>query len=330
MKNIIILFLFNIFTLIKSYSLDSNNFYSKKILSTSNNFNSNYFNSHLYNSVSLKSKNYNSYLSFVTSNDYQLSKSIHYSFLLLSTKKPTLSPTTVKPSLSPTINNKKTFKPTTINVPIISFDTQLLFNNYDAVELDKKSQSAIIISTANSMNLSSSFIKYLGTKIQITRKLFQIIFKLQGFNIAVSLQTNIPLQGKYSSFVTNPTALYSQITTNLVNSVNSGLFISYLQAASLNLNITSFENSTVLSVKSDNFVIQKPNTEIRTYNSDKDIEKDINSIIYVIIFTIIILTLVKISYEHQTKKKPFTCVKLTSLNLTTSEVVITVNENNQK
>jgi hypothetical protein len=236
----------------------------------------------------------------------------------------------VKPTLSPTINKKKTFKPTTINVPIISFDTQLSFNNYDSVELDKKSQTAIIISTSNSMNISSSFVKYIGSKIKIRRKLIETIFKLQGFNIEISLQTNIPLQGKYSSFVTNPTALYSEITTNLVNSVNSGLFTSYLQEASLNLNIVSFENSTVLSVKSDNYVIEKPNTEIRSFNPDKDMKKDINSIIYVILFTIIILTLVKISYEHQTKKKPFTCVKLTSLNLTTSDIVITVNENNQK
>jgi hypothetical protein len=178
------------------------------------------------------------------------------------------------------------------------------------------------------MNLSSTFVKYLGTQIQTRRRLIQIIFKIQGFNIAVSLQTNIPLQGKYSSFANNPNALYSQITTNLVNSVNSGLFTSYLQAASFNLNITTFSNSTLLSVKSDDYIIEKPTPkgENRTSNPDTDFK----SIIYVILFTTGIAILLKISYNTQTKKEPFDCVKLTSFNLTTttSDIVITINENN--
>jgi hypothetical protein len=208
----------------------------------------------------------------------------------------------------PSLNKKETPNPTTINVPVISFNTQLSFNNYDTVELDDKSKKVIIIATANSMNISSSFIKYIGSKIQSRRRLIHYIFKLHGFNIEVSLQTNLPLQGKYSSFVTNPTALYSQITINLVNSVNSGLFTSYLQRESLNLNISSFANSTILSVKSDNYVIQKPipKGKIRTYNPDTDYK----SIIYVILFSIGILILVKISYEYQTNKKPFDCAKL--------------------
>jgi hypothetical protein len=243
----------------------------------------------------------------------------------------TLMPTTLMPTtLMPTLNNKNTLNPTTINVPIISFNTQVSFNNYDTIELDEKSQRAIIIATANSMNLNSSFVKYLGSQIQSRRKLFKTIFNLQGFNIAASLQTDIPLQGKYSSFVNNPSALYSEITTNLVNSVNSGLFTSYLQEASLNLNITSFENSNILSVKSDDYVIQNPNPkdEIRTSNPETD--TTINSIIYIVLFTTGILILVKISYEFQTKKKPFGCVKLTSLNLTTSDIVININENKIK
>jgi hypothetical protein len=329
MKNIIILFLLNIFTLIKSYSLDSNRF-----LSISNNFNSNYFNSNnfnskSYNSVSLKSNNYNSYLSFVTSNDYQISKSTHY--YSLSTINPTLSPTTLSPTtLSPTLSKKETLNPTIINVPVISFNTQLLFNNYDTVELDDKSQQVIIIATAKSMNLSSSLVKYIGSEIKIRRKLIQTMFQLQGFNIEVSLQTNIPLQGKYSSFVKNPTALYSQITTNLVNSVIYGLFTSYLQEESLNLNITSFTNSIILSVKSDNYVIQNPNPKDEIWTSNPETDTTINSIIYIVLFTTGILILVKISYEFQTKKKPFGCVKLTSLNLTTSDIVININENKIK
>ena len=332
MKNIIILFLFNLFTLIKSNSL-----YSTNCLSNSNYFLSNYFNSKSYNSVALKSSYFNPYLSFVTSNYHKISKSRIYSVSSLSSKIVTLNPSispsfkptfmpSISPTLIPTLNKKETLNPTPINVPVISFNTQLSFNNYETVELDEKSQQVIIIATANSMNLSSSFVKYLGTHIQTTRRLIQIIFKIQGFNIAVSLQTNIPLQGKYSSFVNNPNALYSQITTNLVNSVKSGLFTSYLQAASFNLNITTFSNSTILSVKSDDYVIQEPTPkgEIRTSNPDTDFK----SIIYVILFTIGIAILLKISYNIQTKKEPFDCFKLTSINLTSSDIVITINENN--
>jgi hypothetical protein len=343
-----ILFLFNLFTLIKSNSLystnclsNSNYFLSNYFNSNSNNFNSNYFNSNSYNSVSLKSSIFNPYLSFVTSNDNKISKSRIYSVSSLSSKIVTLNPSimpsirpsimpsirpSISPTLIPTLNKKKTLNPTPINVPVISFNTQLSFNNYDTVELDEKSQQVIIIATANSMNLSSTFVKYLGTQIQTRRRLIQIIFKIQGFNIAVSLQTNIPLQGKYSSFVNNPNALYSQITTNLVNSVNSGLFTSYLQAESLNLNITTFSNSTILSVKSDDYVIREPipKGENRTSNPDTDFK----SIIYIILFTTGIAILLKISYNTHTKKEPFGCVKLTSFNLTTttSDIVITINE----
>jgi hypothetical protein len=341
MKNIMILFLFNLFTLIKSYSLystnclsNSNYFLSNYFNSNSNNFVSNYFNSKSYNSVALKSSYFNPYLSFVRSNDNQISQSRIYSVSSLSSKIVTLNPSirpslnpSISPTLMPTLNKKKTLNPTPINVPVISFNTQLSFNNYDTVELDEKSQQVIIIATANSMNLNSSFVKYLGTQIQTRRRLIQIIFKIQGFNIAVSLQTNIPLQGKYSSFANNPNALYSQITTNLVNSVNSGLFTFYLQAESLNLNITTFSNSTLLSVKSDDYVIQQPTPkgEIRTSNPDTDFK----SIIYVILFTIGIAILLKISYNTQTKKESFSCVKITSFNLTTtttSDIVITINE----
>ena len=93
MKKIIILLLFNIFILIKSYSLYSNNFNSNYFLSKSNNFNSNYFLSNYFNlksyntlshklnyySFSITSNNFNQYLSFITSNDYQKSNSKYYS-----------------------------------------------------------------------------------------------------------------------------------------------------------------------------------------------------------------------------------------------------------
>jgi hypothetical protein len=239
---------------------------------------------------------------------------------------PTIMPTKVNtvspPTLNPTKVNTKT------STPIISFDTKLSFNNYNTIKLDEKSQNVIIIATASSMNISSSFIKYLGSDIQTRRRLFRYIFELQGFNIQISLQTNIPLQGKFASFINNPSALYSTITTNLVNSVNSGLFQNYLQTASNSLNITNFSNSTILSVETDKYVVIKIPDNNKTYKNNNNNNTDFKSIIYVILFTLGISILLKISYDFQTKKKPCECVKFTSFNLTLDVNEINVNEPN--
>ena len=334
MKNqLVFMFLINIFTLIKSY-----NFYSNSFFTNSNKINSNYFgsnnlfyNSNLnYNSYSLPttSTNKNKYISYVISYNFQPSNNLFYS-LSMPSLEPTLVPyitlaPSITPSLAPTLSPtfypsliiKETIKPTSITVPIISFDTKLSFANYDTTDLDEKSQNAIIIATANSMNLSISFITYKGCEIQTRRSLNSFLFFLQGYNIVVSLQTNIPLQGKFSSFINNPNTLYSSITTNLINSVNSGVFTSYLQTASLNLNITSFANSTISSVESDEYTILIPKND-KGSNTHK---LDINSIIYVILFSGGIIVLLLISYHFKGKEYYFSCIRthinLTDINLT--------------
>jgi len=308
------IFLFNYFVFINCLSY-----------SNSNNFLSNYFNSNKFNSYSnnfLSNSNKNTYLSYVVSHSFQSSNQLIYSFSSSYKQNniwvPTIMPTKVNTIMPTKVNTK-------ISAPIISFDTKISFNNYNTIKLDEKSQTVIILATASSMNISSSFIKYIGSDIQSRRKLFRYIFELQGFNIQVYLQTNIPLEDKFASFINNPRALYSTITTNLVNSVSSGLFQNYLQAASNALKITNFANSTILSVQTDNYIIKAPNSN-KTYKNNNN--TDFKSIIYVVLFTIIILTLVKISYDFQTKKKPCECVKFTSLNLTldVNEINININE----
>ena len=165
------------------------------------------------------------------------------------TSAPTLAPTFATTS-PPTPNKKQTEMPTIQEVPTISFDTKLTFDNYDSEELDTKSQEAIIIATANSMNISDSYVKYVGSTLK-TRRLS--IFKSLGFNIIVTLKTTIPLQDE-----TDPNALYTTITTNLINSVNSGLFTTYLITASNTLGTTSFANVSILYVQNDDYVIKQP------------------------------------------------------------------------
>ena len=195
------------------------------------------------------------------------------------TLSPTLSPTSINtfvPTLVPTSIKTKTEKPTILEVPIISFDTKLTFDNYDTIDLDIKSQEVIIIATANSMNISDSYVEYIGSTIK-TRRLS--IFRILGFNIIITLKTTIPLRGKYSL---NPSSLYTTLTTNLINSVNSGLFTSYLLTASNKLNISSFINSSITSVQSDNYVIKEPDEhDIKTKN------QNIYTTVYIIFFSML-------------------------------------------
>ena len=101
------------------------------------------------------------------------------------------------------------------------------------------------------MNISASYVEYIGSSLKTARRLS--IFKIQGYNIIVTLKTTLPLQGQ-----TNPQLLYSTITGNLINSVNSGLFTTYLISASNALGITSFLNSSILSVHIDDYIIKEP------------------------------------------------------------------------
>ena len=269
MQNILILILVsNILSLVKSFSIDyrysNNHIYSYYFVNSraisyySNYFNSNqlsynyyskYFNSNTLKSISIyhytKSYNsFNNYLSIIKTMPSQSISDYQYSI-----SAPTLAPTFATTS-APTPNKKQTEMPTIQEVPTISFDTKLTFDNYDSEELDTKSQEAIIIATANSMNISDSYVKYVGSTLK-TRRLS--IFKSLGFNIIVTLKTTIPLQDE-----TDPNALYTTITTNLINSVNSGLFTTYLITASNTLGITSFANVSILSVQNDDYVIKQP------------------------------------------------------------------------
>ena len=233
------------------------------------------------------SNNQPTYLSYVVSNVLILSsyKSLYLiSSLPLSTSpspKPSLSPSpspslplmprpSIKPSPSPSL------------IPSISFDTKIAFSNFNSVDLDIDSQTAIIVATADAMDISASFIKYIGTVVQSRRRLIN-----QVFNVIVSLQTTIPLQGQYASFQSNPSALYLSLTTSLENSVDSGAFVKALPP--------SFANSTVLSVENGKYAVIEPATAIK-----KTIDL---SILYVVLFLLGILVLVKIGYDVQTKKQ---------------------------
>ena len=213
------------------------------------------------------SSNQPTYLSYVVSN-VQVS-SLDKSFYLISSLPPSPSPSPMPtPSPLPSL--------------AISFGTKIAFSNFNTAELDTESQTAIIIATAHSMNISSSFVKYIGTIVQTRRRLINRLY-----NIIVSLQTTIPLQGQFAK---NPGALYLLLIANLEKSVDSGDFMKALPP--------SFANSTILSVENGKYVVIEPPTD-----KPGESKTDFNSIIYIVLFLIGILALVKIAYDIQTQKQ---------------------------
>jgi hypothetical protein len=199
----------------------------------------------------------------------------------LPTSVTTLVPTFVPTPITTLIPTKKqTEMPSILEGLIMSFDTKLTFDNYDSEELDIKSQQAIIIATANSMNISDSYVEYIGSTLK-TRRLS--IFRILGFNIIVTLKTTIPLQSQR-----DPSSLYKILTTNLINSVNSGLFTSYLITASNTLGITSFANSSISSVQNDDYEIKEPSKPPHIKEKENENETTYNYNIIYIIFSVLL------------------------------------------
>lgn len=280
-------------------------------------FNSNAFNSGAFNSNAFNSVAFNSY----AFNSYARSAAIKHcnSFYLISSPKPSPSPSP-KNIGSSYSNNRPTYlsyvgsnvliissynslylissakpsprpspmpspRPSPTLIPIISFNTKIAFSKFSTTELEIDRQNVLIIATADAMNISTSFVKYIGTIVLKRRRLINKYLQL-----IVSLQTNILLQGQYAGFQSNPSALYFSLTNNLYNYVDSGAFVKALYP--------SFENYTVLSVKNGKYVLIKP----PEYKSAGSKSGDL-SILYVVLFLLGILVLVKIGYDVQTKKK---------------------------
>jgi hypothetical protein len=145
---------------------------------------------------------------------------------------PTYEPTSI---LYPTTTLTPTSGSGTIE--IMSFITELGLSNVETPILDLLAQQSVIIATSNSMNISVTYVTFVSSSILQSQKNRGI--QIQGFNLIATTKTSIPLQGKYSVFVSNPNSLFTTLSTNMVNAVSSGVFTNYLVAASLALNSTS-------------------------------------------------------------------------------------------
>ena len=190
---------------------------------------------------------------------------------LLPTVAPTLAPTympqippenvTVAPTWSPT-SLLPTVAPTSqpILVPVISFTSDLSISNVQTNYLDSLAQESIVIATANSMNISADFVTFVSSSVSKDIKIGNI--KLLSFNLIATTKTSIPLQGKYSTFISNPTSLYTSLSNTMNDAVSNGIFTSYLVAVSLKMNSTATVSASISSITISSVIIETNGTTI--------------------------------------------------------------------
>lgn len=159
---------------------------------------------------------------------------------------PTHAILTLAPTLPPT-PHFETPSPTSISTQIImSFTTDLSISNVQTNYLDSLAQQSIIIATANSMNISIDLVTFVSSSVSKDQKYKDI--RILSFNLVATTKTSIPLQGKYSTFISNPNSLFTALSVTMLAAVSSGSFTNYLVAASMALNSTSTVVASVASI----------------------------------------------------------------------------------
>ena len=150
---------------------------------------------------------------------------------------PTSPPTPHFETPSPTLS---------ANQIIMSFTTDLSISNVQTNYLDSLAQQSIIIATANSMNISIDLVTFVSSSVSKDQKYKDI--RILSFNLVATTKTSIPLQGKYSTFISNPNSLFTALSVTMLAAVSSGSFTNYLVAASMALNSTSTVVASVASI----------------------------------------------------------------------------------
>ena len=165
----------------------------------------------------------NNYLSTVNSySDTQYSLST-VSYRSKSSFDNTLVPTFDK-TLAPTLD--KTSDTT------ISFESTMSLSGISKPFLDDLAQTSVVIATAKSANVSTSFVFFIK-QVPSSNKFLKSV----SYDIDATTQLNVPTNGK------SPQILYDSLVSNLVNSVSNGDFNAFLMSASIALNSSSTQNA---------------------------------------------------------------------------------------
>jgi len=175
---------------------------------------------------------------------------------------PTIMPAyiTQNPSFLPTIAPTSLEVPTIMPIKSITFTTDLTLSNVQTNYLDELAKQSVVIATANSMNISDNFVTFVSSSVLQNRKLNDI--QLLSFNLIATTKTIIPLEGKYSVFLNNPSSLFTSLSNTMIDAVSNGAFTNYLVAASLKLNSTATASTSVSSMT----IIQINGTNSNTFS----------------------------------------------------------------
>jgi hypothetical protein len=168
---------------------------------------------------------------FISSmNQYSLSQPMASKTLAPSTFVPsTLAPSTFVPTLAPS-----TFVPTLApsslaQIKTITFDTTVTLNGFSQPSLNEQEQTIYIIALSKSTNIDQNYMKIIKQQIAGRRLLH---------NIEVTTQITYP----------NSQSIYQYLVQKIQASVDKGNFSHYLTMVSLQYNVSSFKNISIIGL----------------------------------------------------------------------------------
>jgi len=212
------------------------------------------------------------------------------------TTTPVINPTTmpvINPTTMPVINptTMPVVEPTTVPVAniILSFESIISLSGLTEPILDTNSQTAIVIATAKSANVSKQYVTFVKQTLVniITNKK-----KIQSYtyDIDAITQLTIPVKG-------SPEVMYSVLTNNIANSVGNNDFTMFLMSASIALNSTTTQNAFSKSVACTSMILSSSSSQPSPLPTKHSVIKKNNDAINdaeKIVFIVIVISVVSI------------------------------------
>jgi hypothetical protein len=170
---------------------------------------------------------------FISSmNQYSLSQPKTSKTFVPSTLAPTFVPTFVPSALAPVLPPSTLAPSTLAQIKTITFDTTVTLIGFSQPSLNEQEQTIYIIALSKSTNIEQYYIKIIKQQIAGRRLLH---------NIEVTTQITYP-------YVSNPQSIYQYLVQKIQTCVDKGNFSSYLTMVSLQYNVSSFKNISIIGL----------------------------------------------------------------------------------
>ena len=165
---------------------------------------------------------------------YSLSQPMASKTLAPSTFVPTLAPTFAPSTFAPSTFAPSTLVPTLApsslaQIKTITFDTTVTLNGFSQPSLNEQEQTIYIIALSKSTNIDQNYMKIIKQQIAGRRLLH---------NIEVTTQITYP----------NSQSIYQYLVQKIQASVDKGNFSHYLTMVSLQYNVSSFKNISIIGL----------------------------------------------------------------------------------